>query len=499
MPINYIPNDPLAVGDLPMIEKEPRADRPAGRAGFDLSDTVPQPQRAKYLPDTADFAFWQCREAALAAVEAWEGLGETLADWARTGKKLKLSVDFSHPDFTGDRRLNAFYDGQGLRFFILNDLTPPVLTGQSTDTVAHETGHALLDTLRPELFGSFIPEEAAFHEAFGDCVALLTALADQPTRVKLLALTADLSAANFVESGSEYLSDAIRRVFGNVAASRPRRALNTFQWQLPSTLPAGQFTDPPTLLSREAHSFSRVFTGCFYDLIRRMFTAQAAQNEATLAAVAVSAGTLLLAGVRAAQRVPRFFRAVGRGMMLADDDANDGANRDALDKAFADHDIVLGGGGALVPTAALAGAAPTVAKRSASLKPATAKDIRGRIGAEAGTRLSVTPKEVYGVKMAEAVHTREIDLGPVDRRLAGCVARTPETVLVGDSGGQAAVLGGLPDPTQTEDEVRAFVETLLRCGRIKLEGTGSAREPITHVVHARGGKKLLERVRFLCG
>ena len=70
---------------------------------------------------------------------------------------------------------------------------------------------------------------------------------------------------------------------------------------------------------------------------------------------------------------------------------------------------------------------------------------------------------------------------------------------MGESGGQAAVLGALPEPTQTQDEVLAFVETLMRCGRIKLDGAGSEREPTTHVLRARGGKRQLERVRFLCG
>jgi hypothetical protein len=35
-------------------------------------------------------------------------------------------------------------------------------------------------------------EAGAFHEAFGDCMAMLTALRDQETRQKLLAVTADL-------------------------------------------------------------------------------------------------------------------------------------------------------------------------------------------------------------------------------------------------------------------------------------------------------------------
>src|SRR5262249_31710890 len=157
--------------------------------------------------------------------------------------------------------------GTGVRFFDFNDGTQTTFSGNSTDTVSHEVGHALLDSVRPELFQSMLPEVNAFHEAFGDCMAILTALSDQPTRAALLAASPDLGAKNFVEATSEYLSAAIRRQFGNVAPSLPRRALNNDKWQLPSTLPPGAFEDPPELLSREPHSFSRVFSGCFYDVL----------------------------------------------------------------------------------------------------------------------------------------------------------------------------------------------------------------------------------------
>jgi hypothetical protein len=499
VPINFIPNDPLAVGDLPLLQKDPRPNRPGSRAGFTLSGAVAE---GLYDQDTKEFTFWQSREAALAAVEAWEALDGSLTTWARTGKKLELSPDFDDPDFTGHRRLNAFYDGEGLRFFTDDGVDPPVFSGASTDTVSHETGHALLDTLRPELFGSLVPEVAAFHESFADCMALLTALADQPTRVRLQKVSPDLGTANFVEAGSEYLSDAIRRVFGNVSASKPRRALNTYQWKLPSALPAGKFEDPPELLSREAHSFSRVFTGCFYDTIRNIFAGLGQQTEATLADVARTAGRLLIAGVRASPQVDRYFRAIGRGMVLADGASNGGANREAIGKAFAAHGVALGSAAMLAPTAALDGPAPTLLKATAKLATSTAKDVRDRIRAAAGSKLAVGLKNMFGEKVAEVVHQREIDLGKVDKRLKGVVGLAPETVLVGGSGGRAALLGALPEPNQTEDEVAAFVETLLRFGRIKL-GRGrraaAAPQPPTHAVRVRGKKKVLERIGFLCG
>ena len=66
----------------------------------------------------------------------------------------------------------------------------------------------------------------------------------------------------------------------------------------------------------------------------------------------------------------------------------------------------------------------------------------------------------------------------------------------------------LPERNRTEDEVNAFVQTLLSHGRIAMDGkkpksamAGKAKTPFipTHVIRSKGGKKVLERVRFVCG
>jgi hypothetical protein len=501
--INFLPNDPLATDQMPLRQQQARPNRPNDRAGFTFFDEVPEQQ---YDVGTDEFLFWQCREAALAAVENWENLNGNLSEWARTGKKLELSQNFDDPDFTGPRKLNAFYDGSGLRFFIFERADgSKIFSGISTDTVAHETGHALLDTLRPEFFSSNFPEVGAFHESFADCNALLTVLADKPTRQAVLQQSADLGQTNFVESLSEYLSDAIQRQFGNVSASKPRHALNQFQWKLPSALPAGSFQDPPELLSREGHSFSRVFTGCFYDTLRNIFTASDGGDEAALAAAVRTTGLLLLAAVKAAPHTPRFFSAVGRAMLLADQDQNNAANQDAIRSAFEGHNVLLGTS-PIAPTAVLDGPAPSVLKESAKLAVATVRDIRERLRAPAGAKLSIAPHSMFGSKIAKAVYHREIRLGALDKRLKGIVALATETVLVGASGDRAAVVGAMPESNQSEDEVIAFVETLLSHDKIDLGGkrkkpaVTSEELPygVTHVIRTKASKKILTRVRYFC-
>src|SRR6185503_384361 len=153
------------------------------------------------------------------------------ARWARSADPRFLDLI---PNAGVD--LNAYYDGQSLSFFEYPTVGVITYSGASTDVVAHEAGHALLDTIRPDLWDTTFPETNAFHEAFGDCMAILTALADATTRRAVLA---SIRTANAVEATAEDLSAGVRRVLGaRHPASAPRRARNTLQWALPSTLPS---------------------------------------------------------------------------------------------------------------------------------------------------------------------------------------------------------------------------------------------------------------------
>jgi hypothetical protein len=513
MPINFIPNDPNTRAVMPMRQQPARRNRAAGRAGFNFVQ-----HGAQALDDfgTTEFLFWQSREAALATVEAWEGYAGNLTSWADRSdepRRIDLSPVFDDGQTFGPSRLNAYYDGTGVRFFDFDNGTETIFSGNSTDTVSHEVGHALLDATRPELFESNLPEVNAFHEAFGDCVAILTALADRPTREALLRANPDLSKPNFVETTSEYLAAAAKKQFGNVAPSKPRHGLNQFQWKLPTALPAGTFRDKPELLTREPHSFSRVVTGCVYDLLRSVFQAGAAQDQAALAAAAISVGRLLVAAAKATPETARYFQAVGRAMVKADDNRNAGVHRQRISDAFKGHGVLLGTAAMTAPTAGLAGPPPTFGGRGVTVAASTMTDVKARISAPRGRFVfSASP---LGANVAEAVHRREVPLGDMSKSLKGVVAYGAEPVLIGASGGRAAVLGALPEPNRTVDEVSAFVETLLKNNRIALEtgkkprraGAAATRSPTagrnlpqphTHVIRSVGGKKVLTRVRFLC-
>jgi hypothetical protein len=273
MSINFIPNDPLAGSTAPgMRVQTKRKNRPAARATFTFSNAAPD---GVFNPGTAEFLFWQCREAGLAALEAWETFAGTLTRWQGNRKKLPLLQDVAVD-------VNAFYDRSSFSFFHRTIGAKTFFSGASTDVVAHEVGHGLLDSIRPELWDAPFLEAGAFHEAFGDCTAILTAINDLDTRKKLLAATTTLRKSNFVESTAEELSDGIRRLMPTHNAAEPRRLQH---------IPVPDSETLQTTAGRkliDVTSFGMLFSGCFTSR-RGDLADQTSKTEAKLLASAKTA------------------------------------------------------------------------------------------------------------------------------------------------------------------------------------------------------------------
>lgn len=91
--------------------------------------------------------------------------------------------------------MNAFYsrDAEALAFGYYRTEKGVAFTCLSHDVVVHETSHALLDGLRYRFMAPSSPDQAAFHEAFGDVVALLSVLSLEKVLITLL--EQDLSRA----------------------------------------------------------------------------------------------------------------------------------------------------------------------------------------------------------------------------------------------------------------------------------------------------------------
>jgi hypothetical protein len=518
MPILFIANDPEAKKDPAPRRITPARKRKAGKTDFDFG---PLPVSKVWPPDSDEFLVWQCREAVLRALGAWEKVAGPLAHWqgGANRKKLKVVVDEGED-------LNAYYDRASLGYYHF----PSEKTGAvrrfaaSVDVVSHEAGHAFLDAIRPELWSSNYPEPNAFHEAFGDCIAILTALADTDVRKALLKQDPKLAKTNFVETLMESLANGIRDHDPTHNAAKPRRGRNAHQWALPTTLPDD---GGPGELINEIHSYGQVFVGCFYDTIRNVFAMQGKRDQKSLWKAAQVAGRLLARAAEKAPHTPRFFQSVGRAMTLEDNVLHRGAHHDAIRAAFGAHNILLGSNAVLAPRTSLKGGAPKAALASKQpLAKATLDDLKSRLGLSPRTAFRMRSYDLGGKRINEAIHDRAVPLKGLSPKLARVSAVGVEPSMIGEANRHAAVLGALPDPQSTTDEVRSFVASLVRQGAIAYDGKdkgksagtrmgkGGAKDEkraggrgavggtggaATHGVVRRDGQLLLERLRFSCG
>jgi len=249
-----------------------------------------------------------------------------------------------------------------------------------------------------------------------------------------------------------------------------------------------------------------VFSGCFYDLIRRLYQA-GPQGEAGLFAAARAAGRLLAAAIGKAPHLPRFMQSIGRTMALEEEALFGGRHRAHIEQAFAAHGIPLGSAAMLAPRTAI-GDAPELRIRAQSVsmtKPA-ASALRRHLHAQASARVEMRPLDIGGQRVAEIRHHRKVDLSGLAAYLKGVSARGVEPVLLQRSAGRAAILGSVPDAVSTEEEVRRFVASLVRHGQIRHAAQRSTGSKAGSAAIAEGNAKptheiaarTLRRIRFSC-
>jgi len=498
--VSFIPNDPMASGGPPM-QQISAAKIPSGSAGFDVQ---PSASAGQYPSQTPEFDYWQVQQALIRGLRSWRALtGAYPQAWYGNQSELPVLTD------AGDD-LNAFYDRQSLQFFHHTFDGHRVHSGESVDVVVHEEGHALLDMIRPDFFDVPFIEVGALHESFGDCTALLTALNDAAIRNAMVSSSPDLSGRQFVQALAEELGDAIRREYGpaSVEDGALRNALNTFSWADPTTLPPNA---PAAGLAGEVHSFSRVFTGAFYDALRNMFAEQKTRNGAALGRTARTLGKLLITGVRTVSAAPRTFEGVGRRMVEADATLNKGANTAAIRAAFAAHGMAL-------PAPAVDVAVPIKSRTRGG----SASQLRDELGVASNARLRMTPVEsdVHG-ELAHVTSFRSVEL--TEGQLTGVQLMVPAVATVRTRGRSVTgVIGEIkPADQEAEREGRAFASALLANGDIRptsTSGNGTGRRtrggaqptvriaaaprptyapfPPTHEIRVIAGQPTLTRVGF---
>jgi hypothetical protein len=87
---------------------------------------------------------------------------------------------------------NAFYERESHSlqlFYIPRADGEPAYACLSRDIVAHETGHAILDGIAPDLYNALSPQSLALHEAIADLTALLLSFRSEKLRRAVLKAT----------------------------------------------------------------------------------------------------------------------------------------------------------------------------------------------------------------------------------------------------------------------------------------------------------------------
>jgi len=225
---------------------------------------------------------------------------------------------------------NAFYsrNEKALKFFFFNTGSPPtqVFTCRSLDIVAHETGHAILDALKPGwLLSSNPPQTGGLHESFGDLTAIFLALNQLDQCEALVAQTkADLHAKNFLSDLAEQFGLALGRPNGL------RNADNNLRLSEVGT---------------EVHAISQVFTGGMFDVLADLFalerTPDTKDDAAVLHDVAGYLASVLIRGLRAAPNTgATYAHVVSKMLGIVVADGKPPAYRQALVNAFSAREVI---------------------------------------------------------------------------------------------------------------------------------------------------------------
>jgi hypothetical protein len=282
-----------------------------------------------YQPGTREFRYWTAAEALRRGADFWAPmLG--VKKW-QPGAVLPVGLDEGTD-------LNAYYDRTELAFFHDQAGGKVVYSGESPDVVCHEMGHACLDAHRPQLWDAPFIEVGAFHESFGDMSAILAALQLPSVRQAALSGVAK-NKSSPLSRVAEQLGWAIRQDHPDaVDKDCLRNASNVFHYVDPQTLP--DFA-PATALCAEVHSFSRVFTGAFYDILSGMLKLRSSKpTEATLSSVAADCAVLLLDAIAAAPVQPNYFAQIASHMIDVDTSRFGGKYRKALTTTFVKRKIL---------------------------------------------------------------------------------------------------------------------------------------------------------------
>jgi len=232
---------------------------------------------------------------------------------------------------------NAFYERESHSlqlFYITRPDKPTVYACLSRDIIAHETAHAILDGIAPDLYNSLTPQSLALHEAIADLTALLMSFRSGALRKAVLKETkgsiADSSAFSMVapefgqarDPGMRYL----RSLLNQKTLNREDKTLD-------------EHGIPNRVNRFEPHSLSEALSGALYTVMVKIHGSLATDYSASGKALFVRGERFKRMILRALDYLPPgevSFGDYGRAILAADQAAHpkDGQERQWICEEF---------------------------------------------------------------------------------------------------------------------------------------------------------------------
>jgi len=292
-----------------------------------------------YLPGTPEFDQVNAFYYTTFTLRMYERYAKRSIPWAFAASRIRIDPHVGN-------NANAFYDEQnqllGFHTFTYEDRE--LSTAQSADIVSHEAAHAILDGIRDLYNESFGLGTRAFHESFSDITTVLVALHDDSLIRRLLKWTnGNLRMTTFVSEVAERLVQLVKEGDGYLSEHTLylRNAFNQFKAKPFDELP---FTPlDPLELCRQEHSYSRLFSGAFYDILVGIYERMKDEGVAEYIALYKARdliGQLLMMAVEAGPVGEMTFDDIARTFLSMDDVLYQGQNNEIIKHVFAERGIL---------------------------------------------------------------------------------------------------------------------------------------------------------------
>ncbi|MFP5286433.1 MAG: hypothetical protein ACLGI9_11900, partial [Thermoanaerobaculia bacterium] len=220
---------------------------------------------------------------------------------------------------------NAFYERESHSlqlFYISRPDKPAVYSCLSRDIIAHETAHAILDGIAPDLYNALTPQSLALHEAIADLTALLMSFRSTKLRQAVLKAT----------NGSIADSTAFATVapeFGQArdptGAARYLRSLLNAKTLDREDRSLDENGIPNRVNRYEPHSLSEALSGALYTVMVKIHGSLATDYSASGKALFVGGERFKRMILRALDYLPpgeASFGDYGRAILAADQAAH---------------------------------------------------------------------------------------------------------------------------------------------------------------------------------